>query len=339
MVAAVPRSSRCGGGALRAIVRAFGPAPDVVALEPYVPGRPGPGQVRVRMSARAVNPSDLVTIAGAYAWRTPLPFVPGFEGVGVVEDAGPGVTECRAGDRILPIGSAGAWQDVKIADARWCFAVADGLSDAQAATSYVNPLSAWLMLNERAALVPEMSVAINAAGSAIGRMLIRMANAAGVRPVALVRSAASRPLLAGLDLAAVVVTDDEAQEDALRAATGARGLDLALDAVGGACGEALALALRPGGHFLHYGLLSGVPVPADLPRRRPDVRFELFQLRPWIHEQSRHVIEARLAAVARLVSQGIAESAIEATYALHDLPTALRHGLRRGRRGKVLITS
>ena len=321
------------------MVRTFGPVPDAVALETYEPGRPGPGQVRVRMTARSVNPSDLVTIAGTYAWRTALPFVPGFEGVGVVEEAGPGVTTCRIGDRVLPIGSAGAWQDVKIADARWCFPVADDLSDDQAATSYVNPLTAWLMLHERAALSPSMAVAVDAAGSAIGRMLIRLANAAGVRPVALVRTAASRRLLAGLDMAAVVVTDDEAPAPTLRAASGGRGLDLALDAVGGACGEALALALRPGGHFLHYGLLSGTPLPADLPQRRPDIRLELFWLRRWVHAQSREVVANRLAAVAPLVRDGVAASPIEAAYPLHDLAEALRHVLRRGRDGKILITS
>jgi NADPH:quinone reductase-like Zn-dependent oxidoreductase len=320
-------------------VRTFGAAPEVVALETYEPGQPAPGHVRVRMTARSVNPSDLLTISGTYSSRTRLPFVPGFEGMGVVEDVGPGVTELRVGDRVLPIGSVGSWQEVKIAPAVWCFPVAAELTDAQAAMSYINPLTAWLMLYERAALFPGISLVINAAGSAIGRILIRMANAAGIRPIALVRTDASRPLLAGLDLEAAVVAKDEAVESALREATNGQGVDLALDAVGGASGEALALSLRPEGHFLHYGLLSGRPLPADLPRRRPDVRFELFWLRHWVHTHSRNVIAARLAEVARLVSRGLAATPIEATYPLRNLTEALQHSLRRGRRGKILITS
>jgi NADPH:quinone reductase-like Zn-dependent oxidoreductase len=319
-------------------VRTFGPAPEVVALETYEPGPPGPGQVRVRMTARSVNPSDLLTISGTYCSRTRLPFVPGFEGVGVVEDVGPGVTELRAGDRVLPIGSAGSWQEVKIAPAVWCFPVAADLTDAQAAMSYINPLTAWLMLYARAALFPGMCLAINAAGSAIGRILIRMANAVGIRPVALVRTDASRRLLAGLDVEAAVVAENEAVETALREVTNGQGGDLALDAVGGASGEALALSLRSNGHFLHYGLLSGQPLPADLPRRRPDVRFELFWLRHWVHTQSRNVLAARLAEVAGLVAKGLAATPIEAAYSLRDLTEALRHSLRRGRSGKILIT-
>jgi NADPH:quinone reductase-like Zn-dependent oxidoreductase len=319
-------------------VRTCGPAPEVVALETYEPGQPGPGQVRVRMTARSVNPSDLLTISGTYSARTGLPFVPGFEGVGVVEDVAPGVTEPRAGDRVLPIGSAGSWQEVKIAQAECCFPVAAELTDEQAAMSYINPLTAWLMLYERAVLFPGMSLALNAAGSAISRILIRMANSAGLRPIALVRTCDARRLLAGGDLEAVVVAEGEAVENAVREATNGRGIDLALDAVGGASGEGLALSLRSHGHFLHYGLLSGRPLPADLPRRRPDVRFELFWLRNWVHTQSRHVIAARLAEVARLVSNGLAATPIEASYPLRDLTAALRHSLRHGRSGKILIT-
>jgi NADPH:quinone reductase-like Zn-dependent oxidoreductase len=289
------------------------------------------------MLARAVNPSDHVTISGAYASRTSLPFVPGFEGVGVVEEAGPGVTECAPGDRVLPIGSAGAWQDVKVAEARWCFPAPPDLPDEQAAMSYVNPLTAWLMLTERGVPAPGTRVAVDAAGSAIGRMLIRMANRCGIRPVAVIRSAAARPLLDGLDLDCVIDAGAEPLAEALRRVGAGRGFDLALDAVGGPCGEALALAVRPGGRFVHYGLLSGRPLPADLPRRRADIRFELFWLRQWVHAQSRETLAARLAEVGRLVAEGVAASPVEARYELRDLREALHHSLRAGRVGKIVV--
>ncbi|KXH68787.1 hypothetical protein CSAL01_00055 [Colletotrichum salicis] len=74
----------------RAIVNSFGPAKDVVQLEDYKPSPPGPGRVRVRMLLASINPSDLVTISGAYPSRTSLPHVHGFEGVGVIESLGEG---------------------------------------------------------------------------------------------------------------------------------------------------------------------------------------------------------------------------------------------------------
>lgn len=240
---------------LRTIVTAFGAPAEVVRLETFEPPDPAPGTVRVRMRAASINPSDLVTISGAYASRTPLPFHPGFEGVGVVEALGPRVEGLAPGARVLPIGSAGAWQEAKIAEARWCFPVPDALDDHAAATAYVNPLTAWLMLHDEARVAPGMRIGIDAAGSAIGRMLVRLAAAAGAEPIAIVRHPRSLALLEGEPVARALVLPEDAAPDALVAALGGRRLDVALDAVGGAHGRALTQALASGGLLLHYGLL------------------------------------------------------------------------------------
>jgi NADPH:quinone reductase-like Zn-dependent oxidoreductase len=95
-------------------------APDVVLSFRQVEQSPSPkpGEVVVRMLASAINPSDLLTIGGAYPHRTPLPFVPGFEGVGTIEALGEEVDDVRLGQRVMPIGSAGGWQTCKIAPAQ-----------------------------------------------------------------------------------------------------------------------------------------------------------------------------------------------------------------------------
>jgi NADPH:quinone reductase-like Zn-dependent oxidoreductase len=289
------------------------------------------------MKAAAINPSDLVTISGAYAHRTPLPFVPGFEGVGIVEETGEGVAHLVPGDRVLPIGDAGAWQDLKIAEARWCFRVDPGLSLDQAAMSYINPLTAWLMLHERAEIGPETTMVLNAAGSAIGRIIIRMANLMGIRPVAVVRSRRATHLLDGLDLGQLIVTERDNLDSALQAIARTRPIDLALDAVGGPEGESLTRALRPGGRLIHYGLLSGIPLAPDLSTRRPDVRIEYFWLRRWIHDADRELIEDRLGRVANLIREGVAVSAVEERYPLPEIRRAIRHGRRLGRSGKILL--
>src|SRR5699024_9882649 len=71
----------------------------------------------------------------------------GFEGVGVIERAGPGVPEQMIGRRVLPIGSAGCWAERKQTPLSWCIPVPEDLPDAAAAgTAYINPLTAWLMV-------------------------------------------------------------------------------------------------------------------------------------------------------------------------------------------------
>ncbi|MGJ3265383.1 MAG: alcohol dehydrogenase catalytic domain-containing protein [Salinarimonas sp.] len=89
----------------------FGEPAEVVRLEtrqiPH-PG-PGPGRVRVRMRAAAINPSDLVSIRGAYAARTALPFRPGFEGVGTIE-AGSPQAKARNPEMQTPDGLPSPWR-------------------------------------------------------------------------------------------------------------------------------------------------------------------------------------------------------------------------------------
>lgn len=303
---------------------------------------PGPNEVRVRMRCSTVNPSDLVTIMGAYASRTPLPFVPGFEGIGIVDAVGDAVDGIVPGDRVLPIGSAGAWQEAKITPATWCHRLPEALSDEAAATSYVNPLTALLMMHDRIRVRAGMQVMIDAAGSAIGRMLVRLTRSAGARPIAIVRHERS---LAGLDeceTADMIVLPDEHDAHTLSRILSERlrgdAADVVFDAVGGAVGEALVARLATGGRFVHYGLLSGQPLPPDLPKRRPDVAFEMFRLREWVHTQPHATVAERLREAWHLVETGILASEIEARYPLQHSNEALRHVIGPGRRGKILLS-
>lgn len=320
----------------RAVVTRFGPAAEAVGVEDYTPRPPGEGEVQVRMAAAAVNPSDLVTIAGAYPSRTPLPHIPGFEGVGRVCAVGPGVQDLREGERVLPIGGPGAWQQVKTAEVRWCFRTLPELTDEQAALAYINPLTAVRMVQAHAAGSPRPAVAVNAAASAIGGMLARLLHGRGIRPVALVRGDAARPAVSGPEWAGAISTDRPGWERDLERLTGG-GPDVVYDAVGGDEGARLARVLRAGGRLVHYGLLSGLPLPGDLARSRPDVRIVLFRLRDWVHAAPREEVQEALYTAGRLVLDGTAASTVQAAYPLDRVREAVVAAQERGGRGKVLL--
>ncbi len=323
--------------AVSSIIRRFGPAREVVALEEVELAAPAAHEVIVQMERSAINPSDLITVSGAYPSRTPLPFRPGFEGVGTVVEAGSAVEGLSPGMRVLPIGTAGAWSTHKTVEARWCFRVPDRLPLDQAATMYVNPCTAWLMLHERAEIWPGQRVVVSAAASAIGGMLVRLLNRLGVAPVVTVAREASASRFEGMRVRRVLASGARTFAAELRDATDGGQADLVLDAVGGETGLALSQALKPGGRFIHYGLLSGAPLPAEAWRRDPGIGFELFSLRTWIHARPRRDIEALLDRVEALMADGVLASGIEAVYDLAGIGQALRHVDSERRRGKVLL--
>ncbi|WP_210739943.1 zinc-dependent alcohol dehydrogenase family protein [Nocardia coubleae] len=290
----------------------------------------------VRMTAASINPSDLVTIAGAYPSRTPLPLVPGFEGVGRVIETGPGVDIVSIGDRVVPIGSSGAWQQVKTTAARWCFRVLPELTDEQAALSYINPLTAFRMVEDFVNPRGVPTVAVNAAGSAIAGMVARLLHQRGVPPVALVRGAVDRESTSGPEWAAVLDTRKPDWEQELVHVTDG-GPEVAFDAIGGEDGTRLVSTLRHGGSLVHYGLLSGRPLPATLRQQRPDVQIHFYRLRDWVHSAGYVDLQDGLDTAGRLVLDGTAVSRLRQTFPLEEVHAALCAAQERGGQGKVLL--
>lgn len=311
----------------------FGPAPEVVQLVDADVPPLAPGQVRVRMLMAAINPSDLVTLSGAYRSRTVLPFVGGFEGVGVVEEVNDPGSILAPGMRVLPLGSAGAWQRYKVTEAKWCFCVDDALTDAQAATSYVNPFTAWLMTHGCADFHPKARLVLSAGKSVIALMLIRLANLQGIAPVVVLRQPVPDGFFDGLEIAQVIIAPNDADCTAELARLRPT---LALDAVGGQTGQSMYQALSDGGLMIQYGLLSGQQIRLDQ-RPQGQVRFELFVLRNWVHAASRDAIAQTMAATTKAILEGVLASAVDQIYDLADYADAFRHEGQRGRQGKVLL--
>ncbi|MBO9630189.1 MAG: zinc-dependent alcohol dehydrogenase family protein [Shinella sp.] len=313
---------------LRAVVRAFGDPRQVIGLEEAERAAPGPGEVEIRIRRAAINPSDLIPVTGAYRSRTSLPFVPGFEGVGEITRLGEGVDDLGIGQRVLPIGASGLWQAYLVRPAAWCFAVPDDLTDDQAAMAYVNPLTAFRLVDAvktHFGMAAGQRIGVTAAASAIGRMLLTLLAEASFRPVAVVRSAATAERLAEGFSGEIVIAN-------------APPLDAVLDAVGGEAGNALFRTLHRGGAFVQYGALSGAQLdPALVTARREDVAFSFLWLRNWVHSAAHAEIAAEFERSFAGIRAGHLASAIDTVFALSDLPAALARQDDPARAGKLLL--
>lgn len=292
------------------------------------------GEVAVRMRASTVNPSDAVTVSGAYRSRIEFPFVPGYEGVGVIERLGPDAPATALGTRVLPIGSAGTWQEVLRTRHEWCIPVPQDIPDEAACFAYINPLTA-LLLTERCGAGPSGVVAVTAATSAIAGQLAELLSLQGIRPLGLHRGTSGarvpHPELWG----AVLDTSSPEWEQHLRHESGSRGIDVVLDCVGGAIGGRLWHEVRPGGTFLRYGLLSGQPLPAECYSGAEARRTEMIRLRERIHGLPRAQLPELFSPVFDHLRAGRLRTRIRDEVPLGRLPHALTPATRSP--GKLLI--
>ncbi|MFS0723985.1 zinc-dependent alcohol dehydrogenase family protein [Paenibacillus sp. 1P07SE] len=273
----------------RVIYERFGEPWQVLQVERVRPQLPGPGELLVRMQARPINPSDLIPIRGAYAHRIRLPALAGYEGVGIVVEAGDAADRRLIGRRVLPLRGEGTWQELVRVPSATTVEVPDRLCDDTAAQAYINPLTAWVTCTDVLGLREGDSLLVNACGSALGRIYAQLSRMLGFELIAVVRHSRHKGVLQRLGAAHVVVhvpgMDADREPGSLRATvlavTGGRSATAAIDSVGGAAGAELARCVRPGGRLLTVGLLSGEAVAWSEVAAETGARVELFHLRHW----------------------------------------------------------
>jgi NADPH:quinone reductase-like Zn-dependent oxidoreductase len=316
----------------------FGEPSEVLRVEEVERPEPGAGEVLVRMRVRPINPSDLLTVRGLYGILPQLPASPGLEGMGEVAEAGEGAKHLRPGQRVIPLGVQGTWQEYLLAKPAQLLPVPEGVSDGAAAQFVVNPLTAWIMTVEELSMQPGEWLLQTAAGSTLGRVVLQIARLRGFRTINVVRRREQAEELKALGADECICTDEEDLVARVREITGREGLLKAIDAVGGETGAAVTRSLGRGGVMLVYGLLSGQPIPLDSGR----MIFNSTTLRGfWLGEWMRSAPPERQQAVAAEMLGSMASGEIvppvEAEYPLKEVLAAVGHSERQGRRGKVLL--
>jgi NADPH:quinone reductase-like Zn-dependent oxidoreductase len=317
----------------------WGEPEEVLQVRDVPEPQPGPGQVRVRMLASPINPSDLLMVQGRYGRQPPLPATPGFEGVGVVE-AGSGLLARRVQGRRVAVlnGESGNWQEKVVIPARQAVPVPRGLSDEQAAMFFVNPASALIMTRSVLRVPAGAWLLQTAAGSALGRMVIRLGQRYGFRTLNVVRRPEQAAELLREGGTAAIATNDEPLAERVRELTGGEGVRHAIDAVGGGTGTEVLGCLGRGGRLLVYGTLAGEPIAID-PRVLlvGQKRVEGFWLSEWVRDQSVLRLLMLFRRIGRLMREGVLASEVGSTFPLHEVRAAVQQAARPGRQGKVLL--
>jgi trans-2-enoyl-CoA reductase len=315
---------------------AFGSNPPALSLEEIPALAPGAGEVLVRMLAAPVNPADLNVIEGTYGELPSLPCTIGNEGVGVVEQLGSSVHGLSVGQTVLPL-SFGAWAQKMVVPAESLIVLPDGLDPLQAAMLAVNPATAWRMLHDFARLEPGDWIVQNAANSGVGRAVIQLAKALGLRTLNIVRRVELVEELEKIG-ADVVITEETNLRDEVPVLCGGKAPKLALNAVGGASALNLANALGAGAPLVTYGAMGRQPlkIPNSLLIFK-NLSFHGFWLRRWKETANPVDVRETYQKLSAYLLAGVLHTPVHKTFPLSQALEAVAEAAREKRSGKVLL--
>ncbi len=292
------------------------------------------------MIASPVNPSDLLVVRGRYGVLPRLPATPGFEGVGIVDKAGPGLLgHWVEGKRVAAINSAGGnWAEYAVIPARQARPVPADIPDEQAATFFVNPATVLALVRHVLSVPKGEWLLQSAAGSTLGRMIIKLGRHDGFKTINVVRRTEAKEELIRLGGDAVISSSEGPIDEQVKQVTGGDGVRYALDPIGGETGTAVFRSLASGGRLVVYGTLSGDPIQLD-PRHLISGRkiVQGFWLGHWMRDRSIPSSLLLFREIAALIRQGVLSSEIGSSFGLAEVQEASHRAEAVARGGKVLL--
>ncbi len=317
------------------LVHQYG-GPETLALEKLPVPKPGKREALVRLEAIGVNFIDVYQRMGLY--RSALPFTPGNEGAGVVEDTGPGSGEVSAGDRVAYAGTLGSYAEYAIVPAWRLVKLPAGIDAVTAAAAMLQGMTAHYLTHSTYPLKPGEACLVHAAAGGVGLLLAQMARRRGARVIGTVSTKEKAELARAFGADEVILYTEQDFELEVRRLTGGKGVQAAYDSVGRTTFEKSLNCLAPRGYLVLYGQSSG-PVPPFDPQIL-NTKGGLFLTRPSLaqYTATREELLWRATDVLSWAASGELKVRIGARFPLPEAAEAHRQLAGRRTTGKVLLT-
>jgi NADPH:quinone reductase len=313
-------------------VHEFG-GPEVLQFEEVPTPRPGPGQVLVRMHAIGVNPVETYIRAGTYARLPALPYTPGNDGAGVVEQVGSDVNEFKPGDRVYTAGSvSGTYAEFALCKTEQVHRLPENVSFAQGAAMGTPYATAYRGLFQRADAEPGETVLVHGASGGVGMAAVQLARARGLRVFGTAGSDEGRKL--AREQGAHEVFDHRGPDhfEQIMKATGGRGVDVIVELLANVnLGKDLTI-LAKGGRVAIIGSRGRVEIdPRDTMQRDVDLRGMVLPNTPPQEMVSIH------AALVAALENGTLRPVIGKEFPLAEAAQAHRAVMEPGALGKIIL--
>jgi len=293
------------------------------------------GEAVVKVSVAGLNSIDGHFRDGSL--RTPLPFIPGQEGSGVVSSAGSNVQTVKVGDRVAWSGALGSYAEYVAASADSLVPVPRTVTDQQAAAAMMHGLTAHYLVNDAHKLKAGETALVHAAAGGVGLLLVQMARMIGARVIGTASSQEKADLARSAGADEVIVFTQQDFDPEVKRLTGGKGVDVVYDGVGKATFEKNLNVMRLRGMLVLYGMSSG-PVPPVDPAKLSE-KGSLYMARTTLAHftATREELRARSGALFEMIANGKLKLRIAKTYSLAEAAQAHRDMEARKIAGKLLL--
>ena len=309
--------------------------PEVLTFTDLPTPTPKASEVLIRLTAIGVNYIDTYHRTGLYSM--PLPFTPGTEGAGVIEQLGEGVTGLTVGQRVAYTNVPGSYAEYAVVPADKLVPIRDDLTDQQAAAVLLQGMTAQYLAYTTYPIRPGDTVLIHAGAGGVGSLLTQIARMRGARVITTVSTEEKAQLSRenGADEVILYTQTDFAAE--VKKLTGGQGVQVVYDSVGKSTFEGSLDSLKPLGTMVSFGNASG-PVPPFAPAIL-GAKGSLMFTRPSLahYTLTRSALLERAGMVFDWVASGKLDVQIQPPYALADAAQAHRDLEGRGTTGKLLL--
>ena len=313
--------------------------PETMSFEDVALPEPGPGQIRIRNHAAALNFFDILQVQGKYQIKPPFPFTPGAEVAGTVDAAGPDVSHVKKGDRVLSMTHGNAFAEQTLSRADNTFLIPNGMDFPEAAAFPVVYHTSYFALRDRAALQPGEWLLVHAGASGVGVSAIQIGRAFGARVIA---TAGGPEKLAFAKTQGAEFTIDYTNPswvDEVKQITGGRGADVVYDPVGGDVFDLSTKCIASAGRLLVIGFASG-RIPSIAANRILLKNISIVGALWGGHVQAHPGYSAQAQrALADLYAQGKIKPPRPVEYPLAEAPAALRDLANRKILWKAVLTA
>jgi len=309
--------------------------PEVMELVDLPVPHPKSGDALIKVAAAGVNSIDGHFRDGSF--RTPLPFIPGQEGSGVVTAVGSQVKAVKEGDRVAWSGALGSYAEYVASPEEHLVPVPASITNEQAAAAMMHGLTAHYLVNDAHKLKAGETALVHAAAGGVGFLLVQLAHAVGARVIGTASSDEKALLAREAGADEVIVYTREDFESEVKRLTAGKGVEVVYDGVGKATFEKNLNVMKLRGMLVLYGMSSG-PVPPVDPAKLSE-KGSLYMARTTLAHftATREELLARTSDLFSMIAAGKLKLRIAKTYPLAEAPQAHRDLEARKMAGKLLL--